>query len=83
MSAAHSNIVDFPLQMIGICFHVGSLCSEASVYMEAIQVARTLFDVGESVGYHFNLLDIGGGFPGAKCTDINKVRTLMISIASD
>lgn len=50
--------------MIGISFHVGSGCAELNTYGEAIQVARNLFDFAESVGYHFTLLDIGGGFPG-------------------
>ena len=27
-------------------------------------MARKAFDIGASLGYHFTLLDIGGGFPG-------------------
>ena len=26
--------------------------------------AKTVFDMAEIAGFHFNLLDIGGGFPG-------------------
>lgn len=26
--------------------------------------ARAVFDMAENIGFHFNLLDIGGGFPG-------------------
>jgi len=25
--------------------------------------ARAVFDMAENIGFHFNLLDIGGGFP--------------------
>lgn len=59
--------------MIGISFHVGSGCQDPPVYAKAIQAARKLFDFAESVGYHFNLLDIGGGFPGDNDTDIKEV----------
>lgn len=45
------------------------------VYAKAIQAARKLFDFAESVGYHFQLLDIGGGFPGDNDTDIKEVHT--------
>lgn len=61
-------------QMVGICFHVGSGCLDPPVFSKAIEAARELFDVAESVGYDFNLLDIGGGFPGEKNTDITEVR---------
>lgn len=60
-------------QMVGICFHVGSDCKQPEIFSEAIQAARNLFDVAENVGYHFNLVDIGGGFSGRKCSDIKKV----------
>lgn len=43
------------------------------VYAKAITTARKLFDFAESIGYHFTLLDIGGGFPGDKGTDIKEV----------
>lgn len=59
--------------MVGICFHVGSGCLDPPVYGKAIQAARKLFDFAQSIGYHFNLLDIGGGFPGETNTDITEV----------
>ena len=45
-------------------FHVGSDCYDAAAYTAAIMSARAVFDMAESAGFHFNLLDIGGGFPG-------------------
>lgn len=59
--------------MIGISFHVGSGCMDPPVYAKAIQAARKLFDFARSVGFEFTLLDIGGGFPGDKGTDIKEV----------
>ena len=45
-------------------FHVGSGCQDAEAFVKALKNARTLFDYAETIGYHFTLLDIGGGFPG-------------------
>lgn len=61
--------------MIGISFHVGSGCMDPPVYAKAIQAARKLFDFARSVGFEFTLLDIGGGFPGDKGTDIKEVSS--------
>ncbi|XP_052861232.1 ornithine decarboxylase 1-like [Anopheles cruzii] len=50
--------------VVGISFHVGSDCSEAEVYHEAVKVASGLFEYARSIGYCLSLLDVGGGFPG-------------------
>ena len=47
-------------------FHVGSGCQDANAFVKALKNARMLFDYAETVGYHFTLLDIGGGFPGTE-----------------
>ncbi len=52
------------LNVIGVSFHVGSGCFNASAYRDAVESARKVFDIGKEVGYEFNLLDVGGGFPG-------------------
>lgn len=59
--------------MIGISFHVGSGCMDPPVYAKAIHSARKLFDFAQSVGFEFNFLDLGGGFPGDKGTTIKEV----------
>uniref|UniRef100_A0A673A2E8 ornithine decarboxylase n=1 Tax=Sphaeramia orbicularis TaxID=375764 RepID=A0A673A2E8_9TELE len=51
------------LEIIGVSFHVGSGCTDSSVYKQAIEDARHVFDTN-SLGFHMRLLDIGGGFPG-------------------
>jgi ornithine decarboxylase len=55
---------ELDMNVIGVSFHVGSGCFDASAFSEAIAVARDVFDEGARVGYHFSLLDVGGGFPG-------------------
>lgn len=56
---------DLKLNVIGVSFHVGSGCYDASAYATAVLAARSVFDVAVQIGFNFNLLDIGGGFPGA------------------
>jgi len=43
---------------------VGSGCYDAEAYARAVLMARTVFDMAQQLGFHFDLLDIGGGFPG-------------------
>ncbi|XP_051871876.1 antizyme inhibitor 2-like isoform X2 [Pristis pectinata] len=52
------------VDIIGVSFHVGSGCANAQAFAQAIADSRLVFDVGMSLGFHMNLLDIGGGFPG-------------------
>jgi len=56
------------LQVVGVSFHVGSGCYDSKSFEKAIRDAKTVFEMAEKIGYKFNLLDIGGGFPGS--TDI-------------
>ncbi|KAF8822289.1 putative Ornithine decarboxylase [Cardiosporidium cionae] len=52
------------LNVRGISFHVGSGCGRLGAFSSAIESARSAFDLAKNFDYHFNLLDIGGGFPG-------------------
>ncbi|XP_078362453.1 ornithine decarboxylase-like [Oculina patagonica] len=56
---------DLKLNVIGVSFHVGSGCYDASAFGTAVSAARSVFDLGAQIGYNFTMLDIGGGFPGA------------------
>lgn len=47
-----------------ISFHVGSGCTEATVYKKAIVDAHNIFEYAKSLGLNLSLLDIGGGYPG-------------------
>lgn len=55
---------DLEIDVIGISFHVGSGCTDATSFSDAVILARKAFDIGAEYGFQFSLLDIGGGFPG-------------------
>lgn len=52
------------LSVVGISFHIGSSCDDYDTYCKAIQVSRQIFELAGSLGFHFNILDLGGGYPG-------------------
>lgn len=61
LSAAKSH----GMEVVGVSFHVGSGCRDASRYELALKDARELFDLAEAeYGFKMKVLDIGGGFPG-------------------
>ena len=51
------------LDMAGIAFHVGSQTVSSDPYLNALDVARELFEEAEAAGLKLRILDIGGGFP--------------------
>lgn len=51
------------LTVRGLAFHVGSQCSNAGKYLEAIGFCRRLFSLAALEGITLDTLDIGGGFP--------------------
>ncbi|PIK56375.1 putative ornithine decarboxylase-like [Apostichopus japonicus] len=78
------------LKVVGVSFHVGSLgatADSAEVYARAIEAAKNIFSEGRALGFDFEILDIGGGFP-AKTTvnystlDFNEVVNI-ISMSLD
>lgn len=52
------------LSVIGISFHVGSGCTSAQAFTDAVKLARQAFDSAAQAGLTLTILDIGGGFPG-------------------
>eukprot|EP00795_Rhopilema_esculentum_P008172 gene8172-14101_t len=65
------------LNVIGV-----SSCLHIETYEKAIKAARKTFDEASSLGFQFTLLDIGGGFPGAKGTEstfVELAETLQLS----
>ncbi|EIE86937.1 hypothetical protein G6F46_004087 [Rhizopus delemar] len=60
---------ELDLNVVGVSFHVGSGCLDASAFGDAILRARRVFDQGEQMGFNFTLLDVGGGFPGNDVKD--------------
>jgi ornithine decarboxylase len=54
------------LNVVGICFHVGSRCGDPTAYSTAFDHATRLFQVADDLGMQkMTMIDIGGGFPGA------------------
>jgi ornithine decarboxylase len=74
------------LEVVGVHFHVGSGCTEAAAYRQALLTARRVFDEASELGMHFELLDIGGGYPGdeetaqVKFADIAKEVNALIPV---
>jgi ornithine decarboxylase len=52
------------LDVIGVSFHVGSGCEDETVFKTAISDCRKVYDMAEQKGFKFEIVDIGGGFPG-------------------
>jgi ornithine decarboxylase len=59
------------IDVVGVSFHVGSGCEDAQAYQNAIKESRRVFDWGEELGYQFDLLDLGGGYPGQPGTKLS------------
>lgn len=68
------------IDIVGVSFHVGSGCGDPPVFRRAIAACRSIFDYAASLGYHFNLLDIGGGYPGGRNSSILEVNYLVINV---
>ena len=53
------------VRLVGVSFHVGSGCRDATAYHRAIAYSRRLFDLGTQLGHDMTILDLGGGYPGS------------------
>lgn len=54
------------VNVVGISFHVGSGCNDATAYRTALGHAKNLCEIGEGYGFKMDIIDMGGGFPGAE-----------------
>ena len=45
---------------------MGSGASIPGTFSQAIEMSAKVFQYGQELGFHFTVLDIGGGFPGKK-----------------
>jgi ornithine decarboxylase len=69
------------LNVVGVCFHVGSGCLDATQYYKALEFSRKVFDMAKDIGFIFNLIDIGGGFPGFHDEDsINLIKNISVEL---
>jgi ornithine decarboxylase len=61
---------ELDLNLVGVSFHVGSGCLDTEPFVDAIRQARLVFDQAQALGLPpLTILDLGGGWPGAKETD--------------
>ncbi len=51
------------LKPVGVAFHVGSQCTDATNYIQALEMSAAIFREAKQNGIKLNILDIGGGFP--------------------
>ncbi|KAM3598190.1 uncharacterized protein V6R79_014842 [Siganus canaliculatus] len=56
--------LELDLDLTGVSFHVGCMCTDVMAFRKAIADARQVFDAATSLGLQMNFLDIGGGFAG-------------------
>ena len=61
-------------------FHVGSNCKDPHFFNTALEMVQQLFVFGESLGYQFTLLDIGGGFPGLSHSHSDRWSPFQVSV---
>ena len=54
------------LNVVGLAYHVGSGNGTVGAYTGAVETARRVFDDAAAAGHELELLDVGGGFPGAR-----------------
>ena len=50
------------INLVGVSFHVGSLCQSPETFAEAIKTARDIFNIASESGFTLKVLDIGGGY---------------------
>lgn len=64
---------DLGLNVVGVSFHVGCEIHDFDLYRKAIAACRRVFEEAAQVGFQMSLVDVGGGFLGAKGTTIKPV----------
>ena len=53
------------MNVVGVCFHVGSGCKNTKSYKRAFNDTYKVFKIGHKIGLdNMNIVDIGGGFNG-------------------
>jgi len=67
-------MMDLDLTLHGFSFHVGSPCRDLNAFSKGIGMCKRLITIAKTMGCKYvQLIDIGGGFPGEKGTEIDKV----------
>jgi ornithine decarboxylase len=67
----------------GLSFHVGSQTTNFQNYVQAIQLAKGIFEEAASRGLNLKLIDIGGGFPAPYDAQVKPFRELAVVLNSE
>lgn len=59
------------VNVVGLCFHVGSSASDPSTYARAIAHARAIYDAATQRGFCIHSIDVGGGFTSTNLTEVS------------
>jgi len=57
-------IKSLQMNLSGFSFHVGSGCSDAKSFYNAIKDCHYTYKISQDYGFNISIIDIGGGFPG-------------------
>lgn len=68
------------LNVVGLCFHVGSQALTSEPYIKALKKCRELFDEAKVRGYNLTTLDIGGGYPVRTISDDIDISKMLMEI---
>jgi len=67
---------DAGLGVEGLCFHVGSQCTNFNNYVQSLDMSAQVIAEAAARGYQLKLLDIGGGFPAPYDGSVRRFREL-------
>ncbi len=67
---------DAGLVVEGLCFHVGSQCTNFDNFVQALNMSAQVLDEAAGRGFKLKLLDIGGGFPAPYDGSVKRFREL-------
>ena len=71
------------LTVEGLCFHVGSQCTNFENYVQALHLSAHVFGEAKARGRELKLLDIGGGFPVPYDENVQPFRELARRVNSE
>lgn len=70
------------LNVIGLCFHVGSQALTSEPYINGLKRCREIFNQAQQKGYNLTALDIGGGYPVRTMSDDINISKMLTEINS-
>jgi len=70
------------VNVCGLSFHVGSQCTDPKDFLRTLTQVRTVWEECRQSGVHFEVLDVGGGFPAPYRSDVLPLQEYCRYIAS-